>query len=95
MNHTQHPQVSELQVEVFDRAARGESMGLRVQVNDALRDVHAMQVASIFLGKRCYFGWPFLKEGLVSAVSDIRGRVEETNPSKYMADSLSSRIRKR
>lgn len=79
-------QIFTVPVEVFDQSpARRESLNLRMGLPAGLEGVGALQVAALFLNKRCYFGWPFLKEALVSAVADPRGVVEATDPGVLRA----------
>ncbi|KAK5821234.1 exoribonuclease [Linnemannia elongata] len=55
-------------VQVFQAPSRNETMV--VNIVNRFEDVKPEALALSKLGKRVYVGWPFLKEGIVSSISD-------------------------
>ncbi|KZV90587.1 hypothetical protein EXIGLDRAFT_586480, partial [Exidia glandulosa HHB12029] len=63
-------------VNVFNSDTRNKSMILHI--DNAYENNTPEQLAYKMLGKRAYFGWPFLQEGLVVGISD--GSAKYTKP---------------
>ncbi|KAG0217461.1 5'-3' exoribonuclease 1 [Mortierella sp. NVP41] len=55
-------------VQVFQQPSRNETMV--VNIVNRFEDIKPEALALSKLGKRVYVGWPFLKEGIVSSISD-------------------------
>jgi 5'-3' exoribonuclease 1 len=55
-------------VQVFQAASRNETMV--VNIMNRFEDVKPEALALSKIGKKVYVGWPFLKEGIVSSISD-------------------------
>lgn len=68
------PEVRSIGVNVFGQASKRESLTLRATLPQGLENVAAADVAKLFLGHKCFFGWPYLREALVCSVSDAKGR---------------------
>ncbi|KAF9953306.1 5'-3' exoribonuclease 1, partial [Modicella reniformis] len=56
------------EVRVFQMPSRNESMV--VTLESRFNDIQPEQLALSKIGKKVYVGWPFLKEGVVSSISD-------------------------
>ncbi|KAF9113781.1 5'-3' exoribonuclease 1 [Mortierella sp. AM989] len=55
-------------VQVFQAASRNETMV--VNITNKFEDMKPEALALSKIGKKIYVGWPFLKEGIVSSISD-------------------------
>jgi 5'-3' exoribonuclease 1 len=61
-------------VNVFQSASRNKS--IIIYVKNTHRDKKPVDIAVEMIGKRTFIGWPFLREGLVTAISDSLFRYE-------------------
>ncbi|KAG0209900.1 hypothetical protein BGX28_009867 [Mortierella sp. GBA30] len=61
-------------VQVFQQASRNETMV--VNIVNRFEDMKPEALALSKIGKRIYVGWPFLKEGIVTSISDEMFRYE-------------------
>lgn len=59
-------------VNVFNSDTRNKSM--IIHIDNAYENNSVQQLAAQLLGNRAFFGWPFLQEGLVVAISDGQSR---------------------
>lgn len=62
-------------VNVFQSDSKNQSVVLEID-NEAYQGKTAGEIAQMMVGKRTFFGWPFLQEGMVAAVSDDMFRHE-------------------
>lgn len=63
-------------VSVFQSASRNKS--IIIYITNAHKGKKTSDIATELIGKRTYVGWPFLREGIVVAVSDPLFRYEAT-----------------
>jgi len=61
-------------VNVFQQNSRNQSVILFIK--NEWSDQKSMSIAENLIGKRLYYNWPFLKEGMVVAISDSHFRYE-------------------
>ncbi|KAF9206012.1 hypothetical protein BGZ49_003157 [Haplosporangium sp. Z 27] len=55
-------------VQVFQTASKNETMV--ININSRFEDIKPETLALSKIGKKIFIGWPFLKEGIVSSISD-------------------------
>lgn len=65
-------------VNVFKAESRNKSMVIHIE--SPFEGQSAEQVAKSMVGKKAFFGWPFLQEGLVVAVSDSQSKYSTHSP---------------
>lgn len=61
-------------VSVFQGESKGESIVINIE--NAFEDTPVAEIAEAMVGQRTFISWPFLSEGLVTAVSDSLFRYE-------------------
>ncbi|KAG8905353.1 hypothetical protein FRB99_000181 [Tulasnella sp. 403] len=69
------------QVNVFQSDSRNQSMV--IYIRDTWEDKKTAAIAQELIGQRTFANWPFLQEGMISAVSDDLFRYEKNNGRVY------------
>lgn len=82
MRHLQHSAVLKTgRIKVFEQPSRGDSM--IIKIDEPELDVDLNTLASMFMGKIVYIGWPHLREAKVVGVSDKTAKIDKHGELKY------------
>lgn len=82
MRHLQHSAILKPgRIKVFEQPSRSESM--IIKIDEPLLDVDLSTLASMFMDKIVYVGWPHLREAKVIGVSDNTAKIDRYGKLEY------------
>lgn len=86
MRHLQHSAILKAgRIKVFDQPSRNENMVIKI--DEPSLDVDLNTLASMFMKKIVYVGWPHLHEAKVVAVSDKTAKIDKHGVTNYDSNS--------
>lgn len=82
MRHLQHSAVLKSgRIKVFEQPSRNENMIIKIE--EPLLDVDLKTLASMYMNKVVYIGWPHLHEAKVVGVSDKAAKIDTHGEFNY------------